>query len=90
MGGPFQPPIPDASPWCGCRLMTLTIFNSPARRKACGYLFLTPWRRGAKPPENMFRVFAFWRFLAEPKHCKGGCVEKYSQQSPFTTTGRNE
>ena len=45
MGGSFQSPIRAASPWRGYRLIALTSFYPPVRRKACGYLFLTPRRQ---------------------------------------------
>jgi hypothetical protein len=45
MGGSFQPPIRAAGPGRGFCLIALTSFYSPARRKACGYLFLTPRRQ---------------------------------------------
>jgi len=45
MGGSFQSPIRAPGPWRGSRLIALASFYSPARRKACGYLFLTPRRR---------------------------------------------
>ena len=62
MGGSFQSRIRAASSWRGFRLIALTSFYSPARRKACGYLFLTPRRKGAKaqrkPSRFSWRTFA--------------------------------
>jgi hypothetical protein len=40
MGGPFQPPIRAPGHGRGSRLIALTSFYSPARRKSCGFFVL--------------------------------------------------
>jgi hypothetical protein len=55
MGGPFQPPIRAPGHGRGSRLIALTSFYSPARRKSCGFFVFN-----AKAPGKTFRIFASW------------------------------
>jgi hypothetical protein len=54
MGGPFQPPIRAPGHGRGSRLIALTSFYSPARRKSCGFFCFAARRTDLLPGRKSF------------------------------------